>query len=126
MRIAALYFYALLTPPSVPYAALLTGSCTDGCHLRLGSRLHDLDVKVEIEFSDSIRSLPTLVTGGKSGQSAHHRPAIPFATGFGYGVYLGRWRRDAKLKPEQGTRVAVKVMHQDRDRNNDCALSTPQ
>ncbi len=104
---------------------LLTGSCTDGCQLLLGGLATDLDRFVEIEFSGSTRSLPTLVAGGKSGQSAQHRPAIPFETGFGYGVYLGRWRRDAKLKPEQGTRVAVKVMHRDRDRNNDCELSTP-
>ncbi len=88
----------------------------DGCRqLRLAGCATDLDCFVEIEFQDNDRTIPKQVAGGKSGQSAewHH------SANFGYGVYLGRWRRDSKLNQEQRMQVAVKVMRKSSDRNRD-------
>ena len=89
--------------------------------LRLGGLATDLDLFVEIEFEDSGRTAPKQVVGGKSGRSAEEG----IGSAFGHGVYLGRWRPDAKLKPEQSMPVAVKVMASVPHQNHDGAFSCP-
>ena len=94
-------------PLSASERALLTGWWVDaGRKLRLAGPATDLDRLVEIDFQDSERTIPKQVVGGKSGQSAEGHESNPF----GCGVFLGHWRPDSKLKPEQRIRVAVKVM----------------
>ena len=94
-------------PLSESESALLTGCWVDaGRKLRLAAFSTDLDRVVEIDFEDSARTTPRQVVGGKSGLSAAKHRNDPF----GCGVFLGRWRPDSQLKPDQRVQVAVKVM----------------
>ncbi len=97
-------------PLSESESALLTGCWVDaGRKLRLASYATDLDRFVEIDFEDSARTTPRQVVGGKSGVSAANHQN----DSFGCGVFLGRWRPDSQLKPDQRVQVAVKVMERD-------------
>ncbi len=107
-RFCLLHAYPSITRRSLTDAedALLSSCWVHFCcrHLRLAAAAAtDLDCFVEIEF---VGTSPRQVVGGKSGQSAKHDQDQPF----GDGVYLGRWRQDSKLKPDQRRLVAVKVM----------------
>jgi hypothetical protein len=104
-------FFPFGSPPlSVSESALLTGCWVDaGRKLRLAAKATDLDRFVEIDFEDSARTTPRQVVGGKSGLSAAKHRNNPF----GCGVYLGRWRPDSQLKPDQRVQVAVKVMQRE-------------
>ena len=91
-------------PLSESESALLTGCWVDaGRKLRLVSFATDLDRFVEIDFENGA---PRQVVGGKSGVSACKHTE----DSYGCGVYLGRWRPDSQLKPDQRVQVAVKVM----------------
>jgi hypothetical protein len=115
-------FFPFGSPPlTESESVLLTGCWVDaGRKLRLAAYATDLDRFVEIDFEDSERTTPRQVVGGKSGLSAKDHKEDPF----GCGVFLGRWRPDSQLKPDQRMQVAVKVMRRYDDFNRDGAFHT--